>query len=157
MNHNKIAWGIVFRFFVFRIIVWPIVTLLITYIVNFIFAIKHQIEYHNIMGRGNIWINFAGIIKLLHREHITVIHQMATPSLLISIKRALRHGHPYLLISIKRALLHGHPSLLISIKRALLHVHPYLLILIKRALLHGHPSLLISIKRALLHMGIHLY
>ncbi len=52
------------------------------------FAIKHQIEYHNIMGRGNIWINFAGIITLLHREHITVIHQMATPSLLISIKRA---------------------------------------------------------------------
>ena len=56
MNHNKIARGIVFRFFVFRIIVWPIVTLLIiysvgpTYIVNFIFAIKHQIEYHNIMG-----------------------------------------------------------------------------------------------------------
>ena len=50
MNHNKIARGIVFRFFVFKIIVWPIVTLLITYIVNFIFAIKHQIEYHNIMG-----------------------------------------------------------------------------------------------------------
>ena len=53
MNHNKIARGILFRFFVFRIIVWPIVTLLITYIVNFIFAIKHQknlIEYHNIMG-----------------------------------------------------------------------------------------------------------
>ena len=43
---------------------------------------------------------------------------MATPSLLISIKRALLHGHPYLLISIKRALLHGHPSLLISIKMA---------------------------------------
>ena len=57
-----------------------------------------------------------------------MIHQMATP---------------YLLISIKRALLHGHPSLLISIKRALLHGHPY--------------KLLISIKRALLHMGIHLY
>ena len=55
---------------------------------------------------------------------------------------------PSLMISIKRALLHGHPSLLISIKRALLHVHPYLLISIKRALLHGHPSLLISIKRA---------
>ena len=35
-----------------------------------------------------------------------MIHQMATPSLLISIKRALLHGHPYLLISIKRALLH---------------------------------------------------
>ena len=41
--------------------------------------------------------------------------------LLISIKRALLHGHSYLLISIKRALLHGHPYLLISIKRALLH------------------------------------
>ena len=54
----------------------------------------------------------------------------------------------YLLISIKRALLHGHPSLLISIKRALLHGHPSLLISIKRALLHGHPSLLISIKMA---------
>ena len=56
-----------------------------------------------------------------------MIHQMATPSLLISIKRALRHGHRYLLISIKRALLHGHPSLLISIKRALLHmgIHLY--------------------------------
>ena len=62
-----------------------------------------------------------------------MIHQMATPSLLISIKRAL---------------LHGHPSLLISIKRALLHGHSYLLISIKRALLHGHSSLLISIKRA---------
>ena len=76
---------------------------------------------------------------------------MATPSLMISMKRALLHGHPSLLISIKRALLHGHPSLLISIKRALLHGHPYLLISIKRALLHGHSSLLISIKRALLH------
>ena len=76
---------------------------------------------------------------------------MATPSLMISIKRALLHGHPSLLISIKRAVLHVHPYLLISIKRALLHGHPTLLISIKRALLHGHPSLLISIKRALLH------
>ena len=42
----------------------------------------------------------------VHREHITVIHQMATPSLLISIKRALLYGHPSLMISIKRALLH---------------------------------------------------
>ena len=48
-------------------------------------------------------------------------------------------------------------GLLISIKRALLHGHPSLLISIKRALLHGHPYLLISIKRALLHMGIYLY
>ena len=55
-----------------------------------------------------------------------MIHQMATPYLLISIKRAL-HGHSSLLISIKRALLHGHPYLLISIKRALLHmgIHLY--------------------------------
>ena len=52
-----------------------------------------------------------------------MIHQMATPYLLISIKRALLHGHPSLLISIKRALLHGHPYLLISIKRALLHMY----------------------------------
>ena len=44
MNHNKIARGIVFRFFFFKIIVWPIVTLLITYIVNFIFAIKLSIK-----------------------------------------------------------------------------------------------------------------
>ena len=52
---------------------------------------------------------------------------------MISIKRALLHGHPYLSISIKRALLHGHSSLLISIKRALLHGHPSLLISIKMA------------------------
>ena len=89
---------------------------------------------------------------------------MATPSLMISIKRALLHGHPSLLISIKRALLHGHPYLLISIKRALLHGHPSLLISIKRALLHGHPSLLISIKMAsetfkiwLIYINIPLY
>ena len=55
-----------------------------------------------------------------------MIHQMATSYLLISIKRALLHGHPSLLISIKRALLHGHPYLLISIKRALLHMSIHL-------------------------------
>ena len=78
---------------------------------------------------------------------------MATPYLLISIKRALLHGHPCIFIDIYKegAAAYGHPSLLISIKRALLHGHSYLLISIKRALLHGHPSLLISIKRALLH------
>ena len=31
-----------------------------------------------------------------------MIHQMATPSLLISIKRALRHGHPYLFTDINK-------------------------------------------------------
>ena len=108
----------------------------------------HQIEYHDIMG---VPIFKSTLRGQLHREHTTGIHQMATPSLMISVKRALLHGHPSLLISIKRALLHGHPSLLISIKRALLHGHPSLLISIKRALLHGHPSFLISIKRALLH------
>ena len=49
MNHNKIARGIVFRFF-FSKLLYDQLLLLITYIVNFIFAIKHQIEYHNIMG-----------------------------------------------------------------------------------------------------------
>ena len=82
---------------------------------------------HNRIARGIVFRFFAGIIKLLHRKHTTVIHQMATPYLLISIKRALLHGHPSLLISIKRALLHGHPYLLISIKRALLDmgIHLY--------------------------------
>ena len=84
---------------------------------------------------------------------------MATPSLMISIKRALLHGHPSLLISIKRALLHGHPSLLISIKRALLHGHPYLLISIKIEGAAAWTSIFIDINKELGRccMDIHLY
>ena len=80
-----------------------------------------------------------------------MIHQMATPYLLISIKRALLHGHPYLLISIKRALLHGHSYLLISIKRAppcstwtlpkqFIMIIPYYYLLMTVLYLFSHPN-----------------